>query len=283
MTLSLSMILKNYKPYTSSIRTKIKVNFGLSSNRKFSKKLKKYNHQFKGRNNSGHITIRHKGGGHKKLYRSIDFLRNKYNLLGKVVEIQYDPYRSANIALIKYEDGEYRYILSPENIKIEDKIGSFEQANFYKIGYSYPLNLIPLGIKIYNIELTPRKGGQLVRAAGTYAHILTKEKTYVIVELPSKEIRIIKGNCHATIGQTSNSENYLKNFGKAGIKRWMGIRPTVRGSAMNAVDHPHGGGEGRSPIGKKYPTTPWGKPTLGFRTRKKKRSDLFIIKKRYVK
>jgi large subunit ribosomal protein L2 len=280
------MMLKNYKPYTSSIRTKIKVNFGLSANIKFSKKLKKYNHRFKGRNNSGHITIRHKGGGHKKLYRFIDFLRNKYNILGEVVEIQYDPYRSANIALIKYMDGEYKYILSPENIKIGDKIASYNQtdcSNIYNIGYSYPLKLIPLGAKIYNIELTPGKGGQLVRAAGTYAYILTKEKTYVIIQLPSKEIRIIKGKCCATIGQASNSENYLKKLGKAGTKRWMGIRPTVRGSAMNAVDHPHGGGEGRSPVGKKYPTTPWGKPTLGFRTRKKKKCDLFIVKKRYVK
>jgi len=280
------MILKNYKPYTSSTRTKININFGFLSKIKFSKKLKKYNQKFKGRNNSGHITIRHKGGGHKKLYRIIDFLRNKYNILGEIMEIHYDPYRSANIALIKYYDGDYRYILSPENLKIGEKVCSYNNYNLiknYNIGNSYPINLIPLGTKIHNIELLHGKGGQLVRAAGTCAHILLKERKYVILQLPSKEIRTIKTNCFATIGQVSNLENYLKILGKAGSKRWIGIRPTVRGSAMNPVDHPHGGGEGKSPIGRKYPTTPWGKPAIGSRTRKKKNNSSFIIKKRYVK
>ena len=244
------------------------------------KTLTKANHRVKGRNNQGRITIRHRGGGHKRLYRIIDFKRNKRNILGKVASIEYDPNRNARIALINYEDGEKRYILYPQNLKINDHIYSGSNSEI-KIGNSLPLEDIPLGLDVHNIELTPNKGGQIVRAAGTSAKILAKEGKYITLRLPSKEIRLVRKECYATIGIVGNGDISNLTIGKAGKTRWLGIRPTVRGVVMNPCDHAHGGGEGRSPIGRKRPITPWGKPALGVKTRKRnKASDIYIIRRR---
>jgi large subunit ribosomal protein L2 len=234
----------------------------------------------RGRNNQGRITIRHRGGGHKKLYRLIDFKRNKYNILGRVASIQYDPNRNARIALIKYEDGEKRYILYPQNLKVDSYISSGSSAEI-EIGNSLSLADIPLGLDVHNIELTPKRGGQIVRAAGTSAKILAKEGQYVTLRLPSKEIRLVRKECFATIGVVGNNDSSNMTIGKAGRTRWLGIRPTVRGVVMNACDHPHGGGEGRSPVGRKRPVTPWGKPALGVKTRNNnKPSDIYIVRRR---
>lgn len=274
------MAIKIYKPYTATTRNRSVLDFSSLSKKKPEKSLTISNHRSKGRNNAGRITIRHKGGGHKRLYRLIDFKRNKYDVEGTVCSIEYDPNRNANIALINYDDGEKRYILHPETLKIGDKIISAKKADI-QVGNALPLDSIPLGTEIHNIELFPGKGGQLMRSAGTSAKILAKENNFVVLRLSSKEIRLFKKECIATIGKISNSDFYNVILGKAGRKRWLGIRPTVRGSVMNPIDHPHGGGEGRCPIGKARPLTPWGKPTLGFKTRKKKkRSDIFIIRAR---
>ncbi|GED72478.1 50S ribosomal protein L2 [Brevibacillus reuszeri] len=233
-----------------------------------------------GRNNQGRITVRHQGGGHKRKYRIIDFKRNKDGIIGRVATIEYDPNRSANIALINYADGEKRYIIAPQNLKVGDQIVSGADADI-KIGNALPLEKIPVGTTIHNIELKPGKGGQLVRAAGTSAQLLGRDGEFVIVRLSSGETRRIHNVCRATIGQVGNQDHELLNIGKAGRSRWMGVRPTVRGSVMNPNDHPHGGGEGRAPIGRKAPVTPWGKPTLGLKTRKKKnKSDQYIIRRR---
>ncbi|MGG4456619.1 50S ribosomal protein L2 [Brevibacillus porteri] len=233
-----------------------------------------------GRNNQGRITVRHQGGGHKRKYRIIDFKRNKDGIIGRVATIEYDPNRSANIALINYADGEKRYIIAPQNLKVGDQIVSGEDADI-KIGNALPMEKIPVGTTIHNIELKPGKGGQLVRAAGTSAQLLGRDGEFVIVRLSSGETRRIHNVCRATIGQVGNQDHELLNIGKAGRSRWLGIRPTVRGSVMNPNDHPHGGGEGRAPIGRKAPVTPWGKPTLGLKTRKKKnKSDQYIIRRR---
>jgi len=233
-----------------------------------------------GRNNQGRITVRHQGGGHKRKYRIIDFKRNKDGIIGRVATIEYDPNRSANIALINYADGEKRYIIAPQNLKVGDQIVSGADADI-KIGNALPLEKIPVGTTIHNIELKPGKGGQLVRAAGTSAQLLGRDGEFVIVRLSSGETRRIHNVCRATIGQVGNQDHELLNIGKAGRSRWLGIRPTVRGSVMNPNDHPHGGGEGRAPIGRKAPVTPWGKPTLGLKTRKKKnKSDQYIIRRR---
>ena len=274
------MGIKIYKPYTPSTRNRSSLDFSLLSKKKPEKSLLTSNHRAKGRNNQGKITIRHKGGGHKRRYRLIDFKRNKYNIQGKIIAIEYDPNRNANIALVSYLDGEKKYILHPENLNIGDKIESGKQSSL-TIGNALPLESIPLGTEIHNIEFFPGKGGQLIRSAGTAAKIIAKENDMVIVRLSSKEIRIFKKECFATIGKISNSDFYNVVGGKAGRNRWLGIRPTVRGSVMNPVDHPHGGGEGRCPIGKPRPVTPWGKPALGVKTRKKKKkSDLFILRSR---
>lgn len=274
------MAIKVYKPYTPSMRNRSVLDFSHLSKTKPEKSLIGRNHRAKGRNNRGRITTRHKGGGHKRLYRLIDFKRNKYDIEGKVTTIEYDPNRNANIALINYTDGEKRYILHPENLKIGDSIFSSKVCE-PNIGNTLPLEHIPLGVDVHNVELSPGKGGQVIRSAGSSARILAKENDYVVLRLPSKEIRLFRKQCLATIGRISNSDIYNLVLGKAGRKRWLGIRPTVRGSVMNPVDHPHGGGEGRCPIGKPRPLTPWGKPALGVKTRnKKKRSDLFIIRKR---
>jgi len=274
------MGIKIYKPYTPGTRNKSVLDFSILSKKEPEKSLTSSNHRANGRNNKGRITIRHKGGGHKRLYRLIDFKRNKRNIEGKVSAIEYDPNRNANIALINYTDGEKRYILHPENLKIGDSIFAGENSES-SIGNALPLDKIPLGTEIHNIELFPGKGGQLVRSAGTCAKILAKENNFVVLRLSSKEIRLFKKECFATIGRISNTDFYNVVLGKAGRNRWLGVRPTVRGSVMNPVDHPHGGGEGRCPIGKPRPLTPWGKPALGMKTRnKKKKSDLFIIRSR---
>lgn len=274
------MTIKVYKPYTSTMRNRSSLDFSSLTKKKPEKSLTVSNHRAKGRNNKGRITTRHKGGGHKKLYRLIDFKRNKYDIAGKVISIEYDPNRNTNIALISYMDGEKRYILHPENLKLGESISAGKNSDC-KIGNALPLSEIPLGTEVHNIELFPGKGGQIIRSAGTSAKILAKENNFVVLRLSSKEIRLFKQECFATIGKLSNSDVANVVLGKAGRSRWLGIRPTVRGSAMNPVDHPHGGGEGRCPIGKARPLTPWGKPTLGFKTRKRrKKSDLFIVRRR---
>jgi large subunit ribosomal protein L2 len=274
------MAIKLYKPYTPSSRQKTSIDFSFLTKKRPEKNLTSYYHRSKGRNNQGRITIRHKGGGHKKLYRLIDFRRNKYLLEGKVIAIEYDPNRNANLALIQYADGEKRYILHVEKLNIGDFVLSGQNASISP-GNALPLKNIPPGTEIHNIELYPGKGGQLIRVAGSSAKILGTEKNFVIIRLSSKEVRLIRNSCMATIGRISNSDFYNRVLGKAGRTRWLGIRPTVRGTVMNPVDHPHGGGEGRCPIGKPRPLTPWGKPALGMKTRKRKnKTDKFILRAR---
>jgi large subunit ribosomal protein L2 len=229
-----------------------------------------------GRNNQGKITVRHQGGGHKRKYRIIDFKRNKDNIPGRVATIEYDPNRSANIALINYADGEKRYILAPKGLEVGMTVVSGEGADI-KVGNALPIAIIPVGTLIHNIELNPGKGGQLVRSAGTSAQILGREERYVLVRLASGETRKILSTCRATIGEVGNADHELVRVGKAGRTRWQGIRPTVRGSVMNPNDHPHGGGEGKQPIGRKSPLSPWGKPTLGLKTRNKKKASSKLI------
>lgn len=232
-----------------------------------------------GRNSFGRITVRHRGGGHKRQYRIVDFRRNKDGIPAKVVGIEYDPNRSANIALLNYADGEKSYILAPVGLKPGDTVLSGEKADIFP-GNAMPIRYIPVGTLIHNIELKPGKGGQLVRSAGTSAQLMAKEGAYAHIRMPSNEVRLIHVDCRATIGQVGNIDHENLSIGKAGRTRWMGKRPTVRGSVMNPVDHPHGGGEGRAPIGRKTPLTPWGKPTLGARTRRKKQSDKYIVRRR---
>ena len=274
------MGIRLYKAYTPGTRNKIISSFDEITTQKPEKALIIKNHRSKGRNNRGIITIRHRGGGHKKLYRSIDFKRNKREIEATVVSIEYDPNRNARIALLNYKDGEKRYILHPKDLFVGSKVVSGPNAQI-KIGNSLPLKNIPLGTLVHNIELISNRGGQIVRSAGNSAKILAKQDNYITLKLPSKEIRLIHKECYATIGELGNNDALLLQSGKAGHKRWLGVRPTVRGSAMNACDHPHGGGEGRAPIGKSSPVTPWGKPTLGLKTRKvKKISSKYIIRKR---
>ncbi|PPI86491.1 50S ribosomal protein L2 [Candidatus Pantoea edessiphila] len=230
-----------------------------------------------GRNNNGRITTRHIGGGHKQNYRLIDFKRNKDNISAIVQRLEYDPNRSANIALVLYKDGERRYILAAKDLKIGDTIQSGAGA-FIKLGNALPIQNIPVGSIIHNIETKPGKGGQIARSAGSYAQIVAKEESYVTLRLRSGEIRKVRSNCRATVGEVGNSQHMLQSFGKAGASRWRGIRPTVRGTAMNPVDHPHGGGEGRN-FGK-HPVTPWGIQTKGKKTRNNKRTDKLIIRRR---
>ena len=233
-----------------------------------------------GRNNQGRITVRHRGGGHKRNYRIIDFRRNKDGIPAKVAAIEYDPNRSANIALLHYADGEKRYILAPHNLEVGTVIYSGPGSDI-KVGNCLPLREIPLGTFIHNLELKPGKGGQLVRSAGAAAQLKAKEGNYAHVELPSGEVRLIHLDCRATIGQVGNLDHQNITIGKAGRARWLGRRPTVRGVVMNPADHPHGGGEGKAPIGMPAPVTPWGKPTLGYQNRKKrKKSDQYIVRRR---
>ncbi len=232
-----------------------------------------------GRNNTGRITVRHRGGGHKRRYRIIDFKRNKVDSRAEVLAIEYDPNRSARIALVQYGDGEKRYIIAPLGLMVGDTIGNGPQAEL-RVGNALPISDIPLGTQIHNIELQPGKGGQLVRAAGTSAQLLAKEGVYAQVRMPSGEVRLIHERCMATLGQVGNTDHGNIKLGKAGRRRWMGWRPSVRGTAMDPASHPHGGGEGRSPVGMPGPKTPWGKPARGQRTRRNKRTDRFIIRRR---
>ena len=274
------MSIRLYKSYTPGTRHRALSAFTEITKAKPEKSLIRKNHRKKGRNNRGVITIRHRGGGHKRRYRLIDFNRNKYGINGTVTSIEYDPNRNARISLICYSDGEKRYILHPKGLQIGDTIVSGSGSSL-TVGNTLPLSEIPLGTSIHNLELIPNKGGQLVRAAGTSAKILAKEGDYVTLRLPSKEIRLLRKECFATIGEISNNDAFLVQSGKAGRTRWLGKRPTVRGSVMNPCDHPHGGGEGRAPIGRTRPLTPWGKPALGIKTRKnKKLSDNYILRRR---
>ena len=273
------MAIKNYKPTTPGRRKmSALVNEEITTStpeKTLTVTIKKNG----GRNNQGKITVRHQGGGAKRKYRIIDFKRNKLNVPGSVASIEYDPNRTANIALINYADGEKRYILTPKGIKVGDKIEAGENADI-QVGNALPIMNIPVGTMIHNIELRPGKGGELARSAGTSAQILGREDSYVMIRLSSGEQRKVLGTCMATIGEVGNEDSSLVKVGKAGRKRHMGIRPTVRGSVMNPNDHPHGGGEGRAPVGRKAPMTPWGKPALGLKTRKKKQSDKFIVRRR---
>ena len=274
------MSIRLYKSYTPGTRNRALSAFSEITKSKPEKTLLRKNHRSKGRNNRGVITIRHRGGGHKRLYRLIDFKRNKEGIEGVVASIEYDPNRNARIALIHYVDGEKRYILHPKNLNVGDSIMAGAGSPL-SIGNNLPLEEIPLGSTIHNIELIPNRGGQIVRAGGTSAKILAKEGDYVTLRLPSKEIRLVRKECFATIGEVSNNDVFLVQSGKAGRTRWLGKRPTVRGSVMNPCDHPHGGGEGRAPIGRTRPLTPWGKPALGMKTRKRKKlSNAYILRRR---
>ena len=274
------MGIKKFKPTTNGRRNMSQLDFAEITTDQPEKSLLAPLSKKAGRNNQGKLTVRHQGGGHKRKYRIIDFKRNKDGIPGRVATIEYDPNRTANIALIHYADGEKRYILAPKGIKVGQEIMSGTDADI-KVGNALPLANIPVGSTIHNIELKPGKGGQLARSAGAEAQLLGKEEKYALVRLGSGEVRMILLTCRATIGQVGNLEHELVNVGKAGRSRWKGIRPTVRGSVMNPNDHPHGGGEGRAPIGRKSPMSPWGKPTLGFKTRKKKnKSDKFIVRRR---
>ena len=273
------MALIKYKPTTPGLRHMTKLDYAEITTDKPEKSLLTKLNKKSGRNSQGKITVRHQGGGAKRQYRLIDFKRNKDVVPGKVATIEYDPNRSANIALIFYADGEKKYIIAPKGLTVGMFIESGPKADI-KIGNALPLMSIPVGTVIHNIELYPGKGGQLVRSAGTSAQILGRETKYVLVRLASGEVRRILGVCRATIGEVGNEFHELVNIGKAGRNRHKGIRPTVRGSVMNPVDHPHGGGEGRQPIGRKNPVTPWGKPALGLKTRSRNKASNRLIVRR---
>ncbi len=273
------MAIRNYKPTTPGRRKmSALVNEEITTStpeKSLTVTIKKNS----GRNNQGKITVRHQGGGAKRKYRIIDFKRNKVNVPGSVASIEYDPNRTANIALVSYADGEKKYIIAPKGLAVGDTVMSGENVDI-KVGNALPIMNIPVGTMIHNIELRPGKGGELARSAGTSAQILGRENNYVMIRLSSGEQRKVLGTCMATVGEVGNEDSSLVKIGKAGRKRHMGIRPTVRGSVMNPNDHPHGGGEGRAPVGRKAPMTPWGKKALGLKTRKKKQSDKFIVRRR---
>ena len=274
------MGIKRYKPYTPSRRHMSVSTFEEITKSTREKSLVDHLKKTAGRNNQGKLTVRHMGGGSKVKYRIIDFKRNKDNIPATVKAIEYDPNRTANIALIVYADGTKSYILAPNGLKVGDTVMNGAEAEV-RVGNALPMKLIPIGANIHNIEMKPGKGAQLVRAAGNVAQLMAKEGKYATVKLPSGEMRLLPIDCRATIGQVGNLDHELVKIGKAGRKRHMGIRPTVRGSVMNPNDHPHGGGEGRAPIGRPSPMTPWGKPALGYKTRKKhKASNKFIIRGR---
>jgi large subunit ribosomal protein L2 len=272
------MGIKTYKSNTPGRRFMTVSDFKDITKKKPEKSLLKSLPKKSGRNNKGRVTTRHRGGRHKRRYRIIDFKRDKFGIPAKVASIEYDPNRSARIALLSYKDGEKRYIIAPLGLKVGDKLMSGPKADI-KVGNTLSLKKVPAGSFIHNIELKSGKGGQIVRAAGASAQLLAKEGDHAHVRLPSGEVRLVNLKCMATLGQIGNIDHELINKGKAGRSRWLGIRPTVRGTAMNPVDHPHGGGEGKSGPGRN-PSTPWGKPTLGYKTRKKKASDKYIIKRK---
>ena len=275
------MAIKTYKPYTPSRRHMTGSDFSEITKKTPEKSLTVSLKKTSGRNNQGKITSRHRGGGNRRKYRIIDFKRNsKDGIAARVVSVEYDPNRTANIALICYEDGEKAYILAPEGLKVGQKVMSGENAEV-RVGNCLPFTMIPVGSLVHNIELQPGRGGQMVRAAGNSAQLMAKEGKYATLRLPSGEMRMVPIICRATIGVVGNGEHNLVNIGKAGRKRHMGIRPHVRGSVMNPNDHPHGGGEGKAPVGRPGPCTPWGKPALGYKTRKhKKQSNKFIVRRR---
>jgi len=273
------MAVKSFKPYTPSRRFMTVSSFDEITTDKPERSLIESLQQHAGRNNQGRMTVRHQGGGHKRQYRVIDFKRNKDGIIAKVATIEYDPNRSANIALLHYIDGEKRYILAPNGLKVDDKIMSGPEADI-KIGNALPIKNIPVGTSLHNIEMKIGKGGQMVRSAGASAQLMAKEGDYALLRLPSGELRKVHINCKATIGQVGNLEHENITSGKAGRTRWLGIRPANRGVAMNPCDHPHGGGEGHSPVGRKHPVTPWGKHAMGVKTRRNKTSDRLIVKRR---
>ena len=277
------MAIKNFKPTSPARRFMTVSAFEEITTDKPEKSLLRVKKSVAGRNAAGRITVRHQGGGVKKKYRVIDFKRDKDGIPARVATIEYDPNRTANIALLHYVDGEKRYIIAPDTLKVGDMLMSGEGADI-RPGNALPISAIPLGTMLHNIELLPGKGGQLCRAAGTAAQLMAKEGLYAQVRLPSGEVRRIPMGAKATIGQVGNLDHENVSIGKAGRKRHMGIRPTVRGVVMNPCDHPHGGGEGKSPVGMPSPLTPWGKPAMGYRTRKKNQpSDKFIVRRRYSK
>ena len=274
------MAVKSYKPTTPSRRQMTVTDYSVLSKVEPEKSLLAPVKSKSGRNSYGRITVRHRGGANRRKYRIIDFKRDKFDIPAQVMTLEYDPNRSAHIALLQYEDGEKRYIIAPNGLKVGDTVVSSKTADI-KPGNALPLTNIPVGTFIHNIELYPGKGAQLARAAGIMAQLMAKEGVYALIRLPSGELRNVPQECMATIGQVGNLEHENINIGKAGRKRHMGWRPTVRGSVMNPCDHPHGGGEGKSPIGRPGPVTPWGKPALGYKTRAKhNRSDKFIVKRR---
>jgi len=273
------MAIKKYKPVTPSRRFFSVVDRSDVSSEKPHKSLTKGKKRISGRNNSGKMTVRRRGGGHKRLYRVIDFKRDKRDIEAKVVSVEYDPNRSARIALLSYLDGEKRYILAPNGLKVGDRVLAGEKVKV-TVGNAMPVGNIPVGTVVHNVELSPGRGGQLGRSAGTFVQIVGNEGKNCIVRLPSGETRIINKKCYATIGEIGNQDHFNVSLGKAGRSRWLGRRPKVRGVAMNPVDHPHGGGEGKS-SGGRHPVSPWGQPTKGYKTRKKKKpSDRYIISKR---
>jgi large subunit ribosomal protein L2 len=276
------MAVKTYKPTSPGRRGLVGPAFDEITRTEPERSLTKSLRKRGGRNFYGRITVRHRGGGHKRRYRTIDFMRDKHGVPARVDAIEYDPNRSARIALLTYADGEKRYIIAPLGLRVGDQVTSGADAEI-RVGNTLPLGNIPLGTTVHNVELQPGKGGQLVRAAGTSAQVLAKEGNYATLRLPSGEMRMVLDRCMATIGQVGNIDHSNIRIGKAGRKRWLGIRPTVRGSAMNPNDHPHGGGEGRSPIGMPSPKSPWGQRTLGKRTRGSKPSDKYIVRRRQKK
>ncbi|MDD2211934.1 MAG: 50S ribosomal protein L2 [Clostridia bacterium] len=277
------MSIKGFKPLTPARRHMTVSSFEEITAKEPEKTLVAPLKKNAGRNNYGRLTVRHRGGGHKRLYRKIDFKRDKDGISAKVATIEYDPNRSANIALLHYADGEKRYIIAPQGLRVGDTVISGADADI-KVGNALPLEKIPVGTLIHNIELKPLKGAQIVRSAGGSAQLMAKEGNYATIRIPSGEVRLVHLKCKATIGQVGNVEHENITIGKAGRSRWLGIRPANRGVVMNPVDHPHGGGEGRSPVGRKTPMTPWGKPAIGGKTRKRKNpSDRFIVTSRKKK
>ena len=270
--------IKTYNPTTPSNRFRTTLDTKELSTDRPLKRLTRAKLRISGRNNKGHLTIRHRGGGHKRLYRIIDFRRDKREIVAKVASLEYDPNRSAHIALLAYADGEKRYILAPEGLAVGSTVVASDSADIL-IGNALPLKNIPLGTMIHNIELKKGKGGQMARSAGTAAQLLAKEAGYAQIKMPSGETRMVHLDCYATIGQVGNLNYENVSIGKAGRTRWLGIRPTVRGVVMNPIDHPHGGGEGKT-SGGRHPVSPWGQPTKGYKTRNNKRTQRFIIKRR---
>ncbi len=274
------MPIRTFRPYTPGVRQASVADFAEITRSEPEKSLTSYKHRRKGRNNLGRITCRHRGGGHKRLYRKIDFKRDKLGMTAEVLSIEYDPNRNARISLVQYEDGEKRYIITPVGLKVGQTIVAGPDSPI-EVGNALPLANMPLGTTVHNIELVAGRGAQMARSAGSGAEVVAKEGNYVTLKLPSTEVRKVRKECMATIGSVGNSEHRNLSLGKAGRKRWLGRRPEVRGSVMNPVDHPHGGGEGRAPIGRSGPVTPWGKHALGRKTRdKRKASSKLIVRRR---